>query len=60
MYRNVSCDLFLYCVSERVFDAADGILNLALRLIGLSFGFQLGITYHFAECLFDCALDLFH
>ena len=38
VYRNVSCGLFLYCVSERVFDTADGILNLAFRLIGRSFG----------------------
>jgi hypothetical protein len=30
--------LSLYCVSERVFDTADGILHLALRLVGLSFG----------------------
>ena len=49
--------LFLHCVSERVFErvfeTADGILNLAFGLIGLSFGLQLCITYRFADGLFD-------
>ena len=45
--------LFLHCVSERVFETADGILNLAFGLIGLSFGLQLFITYRFADGLFD-------
>jgi hypothetical protein len=49
--------LFLHCVFERVFErvfeTADGILNLAFGVIGLSFGLQLCITYRFADGLFD-------
>jgi len=33
---------------ERVFDAADSILDLSCRLVGLAFGLQLSITKHLA------------
>ena len=46
------------CVLDRVFDAADGILNLALKLIGLAFRLQLGITDGLSNRLFYGALDL--
>jgi hypothetical protein len=29
---------------EYVFEAADGVLNLAFNLVGFSFGFELGIA----------------
>jgi hypothetical protein len=45
--------LFLHYVSERVLETADGILHLAFGLIGLSFGFLLGTTCHFADRFFD-------
>ena len=41
--------------SERVLDAADRILNLALYLVGLALRFQLGVTDRFAGCLLDGA-----
>src|ERR1700730_14824508 len=33
---------------ERVFDAADSILDLSCRLVGLAFGLRLSITKHLA------------
>ena len=43
---------------ERVFEAADGVLNLALYLVGLALRLQLGVTDGLADHLLDCAFDL--
>jgi hypothetical protein len=43
---------------ERVFDAADSILDLSCRLVGLTFGLQLGITENLAGNLLGFAFDL--
>jgi len=43
--------------SERVFEAADGVLNLAFDLVGLAVRFQLGVTDCLARRLFDCAFE---
>jgi hypothetical protein len=43
---------------ERVLDAADGVLNLTLNLVGVAFGLQLGVADRLADHLLDCALDL--
>src|SRR3984893_19062629 len=43
---------------ERVFDAADSILDLSCRLVGLAFGLQLSITKHLAGNLLGFAFDL--
>src|ERR1019366_4668314 len=43
---------------ERVFDAADGVLNLALYLVGLALRLQLGVTDRLADHLLHCAFDL--
>ena len=43
---------------ERVFDAANGVLNLALYLVGLALRLQLGVTDRPADNLLDCAFDL--
>src|SRR5258708_4751994 len=43
---------------ERVFDAADSVLNLSCRLVCLAVGLQLGIAKHLAGDLFDFAFDL--
>ena len=34
---------------EYVFEAADGVLNLAFNLVGFSFGFELGIARRLAD-----------
>src|SRR3546814_8912441 len=39
-------------------DLADGILDLALGLVGLAFGFQLGIAGQLAGAFLQAALDL--
>ena len=44
---------------ERVFEAADGVLNLARYLVGLALRLQLGVTDRLADRLLDCAFDLF-
>ena len=36
-----------------VFEAADGVLNLAFNLVGFSFGFELGIARRLADHLLD-------
>src|ERR1039458_6317075 len=43
---------------ERVFDAAYGVLNLALYLVGLALRLQLGVTDRLADHLLHCAFDL--
>jgi hypothetical protein len=43
---------------ERVFDAADSILDLSCRLIGLAYRLQFGITKHLAGNLLGFAFDL--
>jgi hypothetical protein len=43
---------------ERVFDAADSILDLSCRLAGLAFGLQFSITKHLAGNLLGFAFDL--
>jgi hypothetical protein len=43
---------------ERVFEAANGVLNFALNRVSLALGLQLGITDGLANYLLDCALDL--
>src|SRR5665648_281868 len=43
---------------ERVFDAADGVLNLALYFVGLALRLQLGVTDRLADRLLHCAFDL--
>ena len=43
---------------ERVFDAADSILDLSCGLVGLAFGLQLSITKHLAGNLLGFAFDL--
>ena len=45
-------------VFDRVFEAADGILNLAFYLVGLALRLQLGVTDRLADRLLDCAFDL--
>jgi len=42
---------------ERIFEPADGVLDLTLYLFGLAFGLQLGITHRLADHLLDCAFD---
>jgi hypothetical protein len=44
-------------VSDCVFEAADGFLNLAFYLVGLALRFQLGVTDGLADRLLDCAFD---
>ena len=44
---------------ERAFDAADSILDLSCRLIGLAFRLQLGITTHLAGALLGFTLISF-
>ena len=39
---------------ERVFEGADGVLNLALYLVGRALRLQLGVTDRLADHLFDC------
>ena len=43
---------------ERVFDAADRILELSCRLIGVAFRLQLGITKHLAGALLGFTFNL--
>jgi hypothetical protein len=45
---------------DRVLEAADRILNLARDLLCLAFGFELGVTSHFARDLLSIALGLLH
>ena len=45
-------------VLDRVFEAADGILDLAFYLVGLALRLQLGVTGRLADRLLDCAFDL--
>src|SRR5476651_2039121 len=45
-------------VFDRVLEAADGMLNLALYLVGLALRLQLGVTDRFADRLLDCTFDL--
>jgi len=45
--------------AERVFEAADCVLNLSLDPVGLALGLQLGVTNRLAGGLLDGALDLF-
>ena len=55
MKRKMSQRLFPF---ERVFEAADGVLNLALYLVGLALRLKLGVTDRLADHLLDCTLDL--
>jgi hypothetical protein len=52
--------IYLRCIfsSERVFEAADGVLNLALYFVGLAVRLQLGVADRPAHRLLDYALDL--
>ena len=43
---------------ERILEAADGVLNLALYLVSLAFRLQLGVTDRLADGLLDCTFDL--
>ena len=43
---------------ERVFDAADSILDLSCRPVGLAFGLQLSITKHLAGNLLGFTFNL--
>ena len=43
---------------ERVFEAADDVLNLALYLVGLALRLQLGVTDGLADHLLDCTFEL--
>ena len=43
--------------SQRVFEATDGILNLALDLVGIALRLQLGIADRLADCLLNLAFD---
>jgi hypothetical protein len=45
-------------VFNRVFEAADGVLNLALYLVSLALRLQLGVTDCLADRLLDCTFDL--
>ena len=45
-------------VSDRVFEAADGILYLALNLVGIALQLQLRVTDRLADRLLDGAFDL--
>src|SRR6185295_14553714 len=56
MRRNAS--LFLHGVADGVLHPANGVLHLAGDLIRLAFGFQLGISRHFAGSLLDLALQI--
>jgi hypothetical protein len=42
---------------ERVLETADGILNLALNLVGLALRFQLGVANRLADRFLDIAFD---
>jgi len=55
--RKSSHSQFLFSF-ERVFDAADGVLNLALYFVGLALRLQLGVTDRLADRLLHCAFDL--
>jgi hypothetical protein len=44
--------------AKRILQAADGVLNLALRLVSLAFGFQLGVAGDFTGCFLYGALRL--
>src|SRR3979409_1137318 len=44
---------------ERILDAADGVLNLALYLIGLAFAFRLLVAGHLPNDFFHFAFPLF-
>ena len=44
--------------AHRVFQASDGVLNLAGDLIRLAFGLEFGVAEHLAGDLFDFALGL--
>ena len=44
--------------SQRIFESADGVLDLAFHLVGLAFRLQLGIPHCLADHLLDCAFDL--
>src|ERR1700735_2909496 len=44
---------------ERVLQAADGVLDLPLDLVGLAIGGHLGVTGGFADSFLDGALGLF-
>ena len=43
---------------DRVFEATDGILNLASGLLRIAFGFELGIAGYFAHDFFGVAFGL--
>ncbi len=43
---------------ERVFEAADGVLNFAFYLVSVALRLQLGITDCLADHLLDCTFDL--
>jgi hypothetical protein len=47
-------------LANRILCVADSALNPAFGLIGLSLGFGLGITQHFAGLFLDLAGDLLH
>src|SRR6266566_1376056 len=42
---------------ERIFEAADGVLNFSLKLIGVAFRLQLGVADRLADRLLDFAFD---
>src|SRR4030081_1792375 len=44
---------------ERILDAADGVLDLALHLIGLAFAFRLLVAGHLPNDFFHFAFPLF-
>jgi hypothetical protein len=43
---------------QGVFEAADGVLNLALNFVGLAIRRQLGVTGRLTDRLLDCAFYL--
>lgn len=42
-----------------ILEATDGVLDLARRLFGFAFGFQLGVAGRLTDSFFDRALGLF-
>jgi hypothetical protein len=44
--------------AKRILETTDGVLHFARRLVGLAFGFELGIARHLADRFLDGALGL--
>src|SRR5512132_2801465 len=56
--RQPVSSLLVDCLPNRVLHAADGILNLALGLLSLSFRFRLLVAQKLASCFLDATRKL--